>query len=143
MNNLSPTLSDILLQLDSFHHSESDWYLFHPLLQGSLSLYQKHMTRLPSPYGECVPEGKNEHFIYTHKNYSTEVFQSLPQLFHSLSLFRVVNVRACNVIYQRSVCVEILDSLHTRILPIAQWTILERVTLFHLFYSHLLSQESV
>lgn len=31
------------------------------------------MTRLPSPYGDCTRDGKDEHFIYPNKNYSTEV----------------------------------------------------------------------
>ncbi|GMT01982.1 hypothetical protein PENTCL1PPCAC_24156, partial [Pristionchus entomophagus] len=41
----------------------------------SFGIRLKHMTRLPAPYGECTPDGKDAHFIYTSKNYSTEACQ--------------------------------------------------------------------
>ncbi|KAF8367219.1 asic-1 [Pristionchus pacificus] len=41
----------------------------------SFGIRLKHMTRLPSPYGDCTRDGKDEHFIYPNKNYSTEACQ--------------------------------------------------------------------
>ncbi|CAJ0944289.1 unnamed protein product, partial [Mesorhabditis belari] len=38
----------------------------------SFGIRMKHISRLPSPYGDCVKNGKDENFIYTTKEYSTE-----------------------------------------------------------------------
>ena len=31
------------------------------------------MTRLPAPYGDCVPDGKTDDYIYKNYEYSVEV----------------------------------------------------------------------
>ncbi|GMR53554.1 hypothetical protein PMAYCL1PPCAC_23749, partial [Pristionchus mayeri] len=41
----------------------------------SFGIRLKQMTRLPAPYGECTPHGKDQNFIYPDKNYSTEACQ--------------------------------------------------------------------
>ncbi|RCN47434.1 hypothetical protein ANCCAN_06465 [Ancylostoma caninum] len=35
-------------------------------------MFQKSMTRLPAPFGDCIREGKDDDFIFVDKQYNTE-----------------------------------------------------------------------
>jgi len=40
------------------------------------------MTRLPAPYGDCIPDGKTDEYIYQNYTFSVEV--ALFRLLHTL-----------------------------------------------------------
>ncbi|TMS36269.1 hypothetical protein L596_003474 [Steinernema carpocapsae] len=51
---------------DTFGYSAPTGYI------SSFGLRLRRMTRLPAPYGDCVPDGKTEDYIYRNYEYSVE-----------------------------------------------------------------------
>uniref|UniRef100_A0A183D4I1 Amiloride-sensitive sodium channel n=1 Tax=Gongylonema pulchrum TaxID=637853 RepID=A0A183D4I1_9BILA len=51
---------------DTFGYSAPTGYI------SSFGLRLRRMTRLPAPYGDCVPDGKTSDYIYQNYEYSVE-----------------------------------------------------------------------
>lgn len=70
------------------------------------------MSRLPAPYGDCIPDGKGTEYIYDNYEYSVEVCKSMTLMgFDALKSFRVAIDHASNSWFSKTVCVVILVSL--------------------------------